>query len=122
MCIRPLCNILEAIQRLKPPTTVKDCRSFVGMVNFLSTFCPHLQNLFKPIYDIARKDRQFILGQEQQTAFDNIIKGRLQMPTLLHLPGGKGRFHIFIYVPYIHILVSMPQAVLCTKYKVVNPS
>ena len=30
----------EAIQRLQPPTTVKGCRSFVGMVNFLSMFCP----------------------------------------------------------------------------------
>ena len=34
VCIRPLHNRLEAIQRLKPPTTVKACRSFAGMVNF----------------------------------------------------------------------------------------
>ena len=32
--IRPLHNILEAIQKLKTPTTVKGCRSFAGMVNF----------------------------------------------------------------------------------------
>ena len=31
-------NRLEAIQRLKSPTSVKGCRSFVGMVNFLSNF------------------------------------------------------------------------------------
>ena len=43
LCVRPLCNILGAIQRLKPPTTVKVCRHFVGMVNFLSIFCPDLQ-------------------------------------------------------------------------------
>ena len=28
VCIRPLHNRLEAIERLKPPTTVKGCRSF----------------------------------------------------------------------------------------------
>ena len=44
VCIRPLHNRLEAIQRLKLPTTVKGCRSFAGMVNFLSKFCLHLQN------------------------------------------------------------------------------
>ena len=44
VCIRPLCNRLEAIQRLKPPTTVKGCRSFAGMVSFLSIFCLDLQN------------------------------------------------------------------------------
>ena len=43
VCIRPLHNTLEAIQRLKPPTTIKGCRSFAGMVNFLSIFCPDLQ-------------------------------------------------------------------------------
>ena len=34
VCLQPLCNRLEAIQRLKPPTTVKGCGSFAGMVNF----------------------------------------------------------------------------------------
>ena len=47
VCIRPLCNRLEAIQRLKPPTTVKGCRRFVGMVNFLSILCPNLQKAFE---------------------------------------------------------------------------
>ena len=42
VCVQPLRNRLEAIQRLQPPTTVKGCRSFVGMVNFLSMLCPEL--------------------------------------------------------------------------------
>ena len=92
--VRPLYNRLEAIQRLKPPTTVKGCRSFAGMVNFLSIFCPDLQKLLKPIYDLTRKDRQFIWGHEQQPAFDE-IKNRLQKPPVLHLPDGKGTFHLY---------------------------
>ena len=72
MCVRPLHHGLEAIQILKPSTTAKGDRSFVGMVNFLSIFCPDLQKLFKPIYNLTRKDRQFVWGQEQQSAFDEI--------------------------------------------------
>ena len=45
VCIRPLRNWIEAIQKLKPPTTINGCRSFAGMVNFVSIFCPELQNL-----------------------------------------------------------------------------
>ena len=60
VCVRPLCSRLEAIQKLKPLTTIKGCRSFVGMVNFVSIFCPELQKLLKPIYDLTRKGRQFI--------------------------------------------------------------
>ena len=40
--VKPLRSRLEAIQKLKPPTTPKGCRSFMGMVNFLSMFCPEL--------------------------------------------------------------------------------
>ena len=43
-CIKPLRGRLEAIQKLQPPTTVKGCRSFAGMVKFLSMFFPELQN------------------------------------------------------------------------------
>ena len=44
VCIRPLRNQIEAIQKLKPPTTIKGCRSFTGMVNFVSIFCLNLRN------------------------------------------------------------------------------
>ena len=60
VCIQPLRSKLEAIQKLKPPSTVKGCRCFAGMVNFLSMFCPELQKLLKPIYNLTRKERPFI--------------------------------------------------------------
>ena len=56
VCVKPLCSRLEAIQKLRLPTTVRSCRSFVGMVNFLSIFCKDLQKLLKAIYDLIRKD------------------------------------------------------------------
>ena len=59
LCVKPICSRLEALQNLRLPTTVKGCRSFVGMVNFLSIFCQDLQKLLKPIYLLTRKDRPF---------------------------------------------------------------
>ena len=70
--VKPFRSRLEAIQKLKLPTTPKGCRSFAGMVNFLSMFCPELQKLLKPIYDLTRRGRQFIWGREQQEAFKEI--------------------------------------------------
>ena len=66
VCFKPLRSRLEAIQKLQPPTTLKGCRSCVGMVNFLSMFCPELQKLLKPIYDLIRKGRQFIWGKSNR--------------------------------------------------------
>ena len=93
-CVKLLRSRLETIQKLQPPTTVKGCRSFTGMVNFLSMFCPELQNLSKPIYDLTRKGRQFLWGEEQQRAFEE-IKHRLVRSPVLHLPNSTGRFHLY---------------------------
>ena len=85
---------MEAIQNLKPPTTPKGCRSFGGMVNFVNMFHPELQKLLKPIFDLTRKGRPFIWGDEQQKAFEE-IKSRLQKPPVLSMPDKKGRFILY---------------------------
>ena len=61
------------------------------MVNFVSIFCWELHKLLRPIYNLTRKSRQFIGGEDQQKAFEE-IKCRLQRPPVLHLPDRHGRF------------------------------
>ena len=94
VCVKPLRSRLEAIQKLKPPMTQKGCRSFAGMVNFVSIFCPELQKLLKPIYELTKKGRPFVWGEEQQKAFDE-IKCRLLKPPILSMPDKKGRFLLY---------------------------
>ena len=62
--ITPLQSRIEAIQKLQPPTNVKGCKSFCGVVNYLSIFCRHLQKLLKPIYELTKKGRPFIWQEE----------------------------------------------------------
>ena len=70
---------MEVIQKLKHPTMVKGCRSFAGMVNIVSIFCPDLQKLLRPIYDLTRNGRHFIWEEEQLAVFEE-IKSRLHNP------------------------------------------
>ena len=94
VCVKPLRNRLEAIQKLQLPKTPKGCRSFAGVVNFLSMFCSNLQKLLKPIYDLTRKGRPFHWVKEQQDSFIE-IKQRLVTPWVLHMPNKTGRFHLY---------------------------
>ena len=94
VCVRPMRSRIEAIQQLKPPTSVKGCRSFAGMVNFVDIFCPELQKLLKPIYDLTKRGRHFIWGEEQQKAFEE-IKARLQKAPVLSMPDKRGRFILY---------------------------
>ena len=56
-------------------------------------FCPNLERLLKPIYDLTRKGRHFIWGKEQE-AFEE-IKRRLVKAPVLHMPNREGRFHLY---------------------------
>ena len=89
----PFQSRVEAIQKLQPPTNVKGCKSFCGVVNYLSIFCRHLQKLLKPIYDLTKKGRPFV-WQEEQQAFDT-IKERMISPPILYLPKPGGRFILY---------------------------
>ena len=94
VCAKPLRSRLDAIEKLQPPSTVKGCRSFVGMVNFLGMFCPELQKLLKPIYDLATKGRPFIWGSGEQESFDEIKCWLIKLP-VLHMPNKIGRFYLY---------------------------
>ena len=94
VCVKQLRSRLEAIQKLQSPKTPKGCRSFAGVVNFLSVFCPELQKLLKPIYDLTRKGKPFYWGKEQQDSFKE-IKCRLMKPSVLHMPNKTGRFYLY---------------------------
>ena len=50
--------------------------------------------LYRPIYDLTRKGRQFIWVQEKQDAFEE-IKCRLIKPPILHMPNSMGRFPLY---------------------------
>ena len=89
--MQPLKSRIDAILKVKPPKTVKDCRSFCGMVNYMSIFLPSLQEKLIPIYFITRKGIPFYWGEEQQNAFDDIKHDVTNAPVLL-MPNSTGHF------------------------------
>ena len=60
----------------------------------MSIFCPELQKLLKPIYELTKKGRPFIWGNEQQKALDE-IKNRLFNLPVLSMPDKRGRFLLY---------------------------
>ena len=92
--VTPLRTRTEAIAKIPTPQTPKQCKSFCGVVNYLSLFCKDLQKLLKPIVELTRKGRPFIWGKEQEKAFQE-VKEQLARPPVLHLPKADGRFILY---------------------------
>ena len=93
-CFEPMKDKCDAIRNMLPLRTVKECRQFWGMVNFLSKFLPKLRKYLIPIYALIKKKATFKWTDECQKSFD-IIKDCLQklpvlrMPVINGIPSGK---------------------------------
>ena len=75
---------IEAIQKLPPPTTVKECKSFCGVVNYLScVLYMDLQKILKPIYELTRKTMPFYWAEVHQKALEEIkeLLSKIPSPT-----------------------------------------
>ena len=76
-------------------------------------FCPELQKLLKPIYDLTRKGRPFIWGKEQQDSFKEIKHRLIKLP-VLHMPNKTGRFHLYSDTSKLQLVAHY------TRHKMVN--
>ena len=83
----------DTIRNMKSPKSVKECRIFCGMVNFLSTFCKNMRQLLIPIYQLTKKHARFVWTDKHQKAFED-IKKLLVKPPVLRMVSGTGFFRL----------------------------
>ena len=112
MKITPLHTRIDAIMNVPIPNTPHLCRSFCGMVNYISMFCPKLQELLKPIHDLTRKGQKFLWTDNHTKIFEEIKKQLCKPPVLHFLQQMEDSFFTVILAD--HML-----AAPCGKYKMV---
>ena len=77
--VTPLISKTEALQKLDPPKTLKQLRSFMGSIHHSTKFIPNLAELSKPLRPILRKENTNTLNKlkwedKHTTTFSNIKK------------------------------------------------
>ena len=83
----------DTIHNMQTPKSVKECRTFCGMVNFLSTFCKNLRELLIPIYELMKKRARYQWTDKRQKAFED-IKKLLVKPPILRKPRQLSGFEL----------------------------
>ena len=58
-CITTLRSREDAIQKLEPLRTPKECKKLFGLINYLSLYLKDLQKRLIPIYNMTRKGGPF---------------------------------------------------------------
>ena len=60
---------IAAVRRMDLPRDVETMRSFLGLVNYLNRFSPHLAELSEPLREVCRQDTEFQLTKSVCVAF-----------------------------------------------------
>ena len=94
--IRPLTSKVEAIQRLKPPKTLKQLRSLLGLINYYRDMWKRRSHILSPLTELTkvpRGSKSFNWGEAQDKAL-NDIKQLISQSTMLIFPDFNKVFEV----------------------------
>lgn len=74
--VKPSEDRVLSIRNFKQPSSVEETRSFLGLINYVGRFIPHLSTLAEPLYRIIKKSNKFVWGHEQNKAYE-LIKNKM---------------------------------------------
>ncbi|XP_038714979.1 uncharacterized protein LOC120008660 [Tripterygium wilfordii] len=84
---------IELIQKLPPPTCVKDVRSFLGHAGFYRRFINSFSAIAKPLSNLLAQDVSFEWTPQCQKAFDD-LKGALTTAPIMQTPDWSMPFEL----------------------------
>ena len=92
--IKPQIEKVKAIHKMKPPTTQKVVREFLGMVGYYRKFINRLVDAARPLTKLTRKDCKFNWAEECQIGFE-YLRTCLTQPPILKYPDPNKCYVVF---------------------------
>ncbi len=78
------CNplLVKAMSTYPRPTSVKELRRFLGLVNFYRNYCKDFARMATPLYYLLKKDVDYEWTENHQEAFESLIQAMVTAPVL----------------------------------------
>ena len=80
---------IEAILEWKPPRSVSEIRSFLGLAGYYRRFVEGFSMMAAPLTKLIRKGVPFVWTEKQQEAFERLKKVLTEAPVLIQPESGK---------------------------------
>jgi hypothetical protein len=85
---------VQEVMNWKPPTTVRQIRSFLGLAGFYRRFIPDFSRIAKPITELLKKEAKFVWGQKCEDAF-HALRQHLTTAPVLAQPDSSKPFDVY---------------------------
>jgi hypothetical protein len=85
---------VQEVMNWKPPTTVRQIRSFLGLAGYYQRFIPDFSRIVKPITELLKKEAKFVWGQKCEDAF-HTLRQHLTTTSVLAQPDSSKPFDVY---------------------------
>jgi hypothetical protein len=80
---------VQEVMNWKPPTTVRQIRSFLGFAGYYRRFIPDFSRIAKPMTELLKKGAKFVWGQKCEDAFHTLRQHLTTSPVSAQPNNGK---------------------------------
>ena len=92
--LEPEPKLMEAIDRLTPPTSVTEVRSFLGLVGYYRRFIRKFSGKAAPLNALLHKDQEWSWTSQCQEAFE-LLKGEISQKPVSAYPDFSKPFRLY---------------------------
>jgi hypothetical protein len=85
---------VQEVMNWKPPTTVRQIRSFLGLAGYYRRFISDFSRIAKPITELLKKEAKFVWGQKCEEAF-HALRQHLTTAPVLAQPDSSKPFDVY---------------------------
>jgi hypothetical protein len=85
---------VQEVMNWKPPTTVRQIRSFLGLAGYYRRFIPDFSRIAKPMTELLKKGAKFDWGQKCEDAF-HTLRQHLTIAPVLAQPDNSKPFDVY---------------------------
>ena len=80
--LKPDPEKVEAILKMPTPKEKKDLQRFLGMVQYLAKFIPHLSEIASPLRVLLKEQSEWCWSEQHQRSYDEVKKACAEQPVL----------------------------------------
>ena len=80
--LKPSKETIVKIKDFPRPKNVNELKRFLGLSNYYRQFMNSFATVAEPLQQLLRKNKEFICGQSQEKAFNEIKKGLMSYPVI----------------------------------------
>jgi hypothetical protein len=85
---------VQEVMNSKPPTIVRQIRSFLGLAGYYRRFIPDFSRIAKPITELLKKEAKFVWSQKCEDAF-HALRQHLTTAPVLAQPDSSKPFDVY---------------------------